>query len=174
MSLLSGNMTWDRVEGVMNNTGTIWAKGGLLSKIYQKLQMSKGRGDGEMRQREKISEGGGRDEEPERSCRCSRRPTAAERRSCHFVCVPPQHQHSWFKWGVHPTSVWQHVCWDAACHTVFSVLLIFDLDHRGHQIIKTGWMGCTQDFAYRSGRMYARSQRGPHMTQNPIVLLQKK
>lgn len=36
------------------------------------------------RGRERTSAGGGGAEEPVRSCRCSRRPTAVERRSWHF------------------------------------------------------------------------------------------
>lgn len=171
-------MMWDKIDGVMTEKKReqcrkdLSKRGGIVLKIYQKLKMSKGRGHREISQ--KISEGGGWDEEPERSCRCSRRPTAAETQ---LPLLSVQHQPIQIRANQtanHPPSFCQHVCWDAASHTFSPVLLIFHPDNRAHQIIKTGWIGCTQDFGYRSGRIYVWSQRGPHTAQNPYSAATEK
>ncbi len=149
-------------------------KGGCWQKSIRSCKWAKeggGGGDYERWESEGTSEGGGWEEEQERSCRCSRRPTAAERRSCHSrLCSPPhQHQRPWFKSGIDPPSSGQHMrCCHAAGHTLCLAPLKSNPAEEGIEQSERhwGWWGCRQDFAYGSGYMHRLEGVHTH-TQNP-------
>lgn len=121
-SPLFGNMMWERSEGGMTERKREQCKKDLskgrgVKSLLQAANKQRKRRVWEMREREGMSMGGGWDEEPERSCRCSRRPTAAERRSCHSrLCTPTNTSTPYTNQGLipHPSA---KTC-DAASHTL--------------------------------------------------------